>query len=135
MQSQSIENIFANEDLMQGGTVWNAVPDYMFTKGRKSYEGLFLQFFTMFNCLKSIFIFFYICFEVLDKKSYPEIKYNSLFSPTLLGTPSCHLTYLFYMGEVITNISSAIDAKWRSDWFWYTCRSSWANNCLDLLYK
>ena len=45
MQSQSIENIFANEDVMQGGTVWNAVPDYMFTKGCKSYEGLFFSIF------------------------------------------------------------------------------------------
>ena len=56
MQSQSIENIFANEDVMQGGTVWNAVPDYMFTKGCKSYEGLFIQFFTLFTCLKFLFI-------------------------------------------------------------------------------
>ena len=74
MQAQSIENIFANEDVMQGGTVWNAVPDYMFTKGCKSYEGLFLQFFTMFTCLKFMFAYSFVEF---DKKSYPEIRYNS----------------------------------------------------------
>ena len=33
MQAQSIEYIFENEDVMQGGIVWNAVPDYMFTTG------------------------------------------------------------------------------------------------------
>ena len=34
MQAQSIEYIFENEDVMQGGIVWNAVPDYMFTTGQ-----------------------------------------------------------------------------------------------------
>ena len=57
MQSQCIENIFANEDVMQGGTVWNAVPDYMFTKGFKPYEGLFNQFLALFTYLKFMFIF------------------------------------------------------------------------------
>ena len=90
MQAQSIENIFANEDVMQGGTVWNAVPDYMFTKGCKSYEGLFLQFFTMFTCLKFMFAYSFVEF---DKKSYPEIKYNSLFSPPPLGISSHNLPY------------------------------------------
>jgi len=33
MQSKSIEEIFEHEDVMQGNaqTIWNAVPDYMFT--------------------------------------------------------------------------------------------------------
>ena len=31
MQSKPIELIFENENIMDGGVVWNAVPDYMFT--------------------------------------------------------------------------------------------------------
>ena len=43
MQAQSLEDIFLNDDVMQGGIVWNAVPDYMFTTGQFFYRVKYLQ--------------------------------------------------------------------------------------------
>ena len=44
MQAQSLEDIFLNDDVMQGGIVWNAVPDYMFTTGQFFYRVKYLHY-------------------------------------------------------------------------------------------
>ena len=74
MQSQSIENIFANEDVMQGGTVWNAVPDYMFTKGCKSYESLSSIFHNVY--LSQIYVHFLI--DTLESGKFDKKNKRSL---------------------------------------------------------
>ena len=96
MQAQSIEYIFENEDVMQGGIVWNAVPDYMFT------TGLSMSLQNNFN----LQIYWY--FLRLEKSTYPLLHGGIHLSAQTLPNICCCLllhSQIYWVPSTIADLS------------------------------